>query len=469
MPDNNHVAIMKKKNLFFLLCANFLLIGSLSAKTSQFRLYTAAGGGIHSFLYSVEGGYRENSLGYFVSAGYSKPLNKQWELGIAVQIGSANSLCTLNSVDEENRIDHGNGDIPYIYRIYYTQLKEKQNITYLSVPISFSYKFDLKKKWQLYVSSSINGFFPISSNFKRTAGLIESRGYYPDLGIEFQRIPQHGFFVDGSRQKGNWSCERGLSFGLDLGFSKQIKPDKHVFAGIHFNHSMSNTLKTADNKLVDDQLAYNGLLNSNKIESVVPFCAGLKIGYASDFTKEWEIGEYLAHKSNVLKIKHMKKASEKQYKKKMNAVRKLRSHNSRRMKTSYKPYRNERTRIYTKNRKKVRSESATRTDNTKLGNSIDYQNDTIRITYDLSADRIIFSKAARETLKSKIKTINDNSDFQLIVIINSDIAKTGLIKAQMVQFGILENRIKIYENNQTEIRKIFVPQRKYLVVFVECK
>lgn len=124
---------------------------------------------------------------YAIGVSYVLPIKGASNIGIGVHYGIANrSIESGKFVYSCNTIDDENDNLEY--RAYGNDVKEKQTIHLLEVPIYYQ----LRVK-NLFVNIGPEIAIPIKAEYNTVEGDVVLSGYYPKYNVELTNLPNHGF------------------------------------------------------------------------------------------------------------------------------------------------------------------------------------------------------------------------------------------------------------------------------------
>jgi hypothetical protein len=156
-------------------------------------------------------------LGYFFSG----------NIGISTGIGynSFDSELSLTSYSNKfNATDSENE--PYERRITGSDIKESQNISYLSLPLCINFQVPVGSRFGFYFNTGINLSIPMSKDYS-SGGTFSFSGYYTAYNVLLQNLPDYGFpenspvNTNGNLELKSLNIEALAGAGLQLFISKK--------------------------------------------------------------------------------------------------------------------------------------------------------------------------------------------------------------------------------------------------------
>ena len=114
-------------------------------------------------------------------------------IGLSSGLGfiSCKGQVTLNSYQNKfNTTDSENET--YERQVSGTNIKEMQNIGFLSIPVYLNIRLPLNKKMGLFLQTGIEGTVPLTKNYQ-SSGNFTYKGYYPAYNVLLENLPAYGF------------------------------------------------------------------------------------------------------------------------------------------------------------------------------------------------------------------------------------------------------------------------------------
>jgi len=138
----------------------------------------------------------------------------------------------FNTIDSESE--------SYEIRVTGTDIKELQNIGYLSIPICLNIRIPFGEKIGFFIQPGVNIDVPLSKDYK-SSGTFTYKGYYPAYNVLLENLPDYGF---PSNLNSNDDGELNLkSMGFDAvasaGFDFYIQRKLQIAVAACYNKSLS--------------------------------------------------------------------------------------------------------------------------------------------------------------------------------------------------------------------------------------
>ena len=163
-------------------------------------------------------------------------------IGLSSGIGfiSANGQVTLSSYQNKfNTTDSENET--YERQVSGTNIKEVQNIGFLSVPILLNIRLPLNKKMGFFLQTGIDVLVPITKNY-HSSGTFTYKGYYPAYNVLLENLPAYGFLSNANIATDGKLELKPLCFDAiaTAGFDFSIQKNMQFAIAASYNQSLSN-------------------------------------------------------------------------------------------------------------------------------------------------------------------------------------------------------------------------------------
>ncbi|NEW83368.1 MAG: outer membrane beta-barrel protein [Mariniphaga sp.] len=228
----------------------------------------------------------QNSFGGSFEIGYffSK------SIGISSGIGFSSSKSQLelatyqnkfNTTDSENEV--------YERQVSGTDIKEIQNVGFLTLPVCLNIRLPLSKKMVFFIQTGINLAIPVTKKYL-SSGIFTYKGYYPAYNVILQNLPAYGFpsninsVTDGSLKTKSLNMNALVSAGFDFLIQKNIQLGIAAF----YSKSLSNIsdYPSPDKfQLSSDANQINSLMGGSSKASVQSIGVNVRLRYFLNFSK----------------------------------------------------------------------------------------------------------------------------------------------------------------------------------------
>lgn len=252
------------------------------------KLSAYVGGGLHPVLCSIDGGTSSMGGGIAAGASYSRSVAGPWGVAAGIGIATYSGTSKIDGSIECGTADAiQGGGMPYILCTRFGGLKEKQNVTMLNIPVGATYSVPLPKGMALTASAGLMASITLSAKYKTTEGTVTTSGKYPDLGLEIEDMPEHGFTEYASKYSGKIRTKgAGLGLFAEAGASIPIGTSNAygVYLGAYASYGLTSLSKPGSEKIVrlseneeNNAPDYRGALNSSMSGSAHLMSVGLKV------------------------------------------------------------------------------------------------------------------------------------------------------------------------------------------------
>lgn len=266
---------MMKKIISILAVA--LLVSSVCAQTDRMQLGVNVGGGLNTMLYKVQDGQQKLGGGATFDVNFRYFFNDNWGIGTAVGISSYAAKGIFNSELRDSRYDEVNmRNYEYIARA--DNWQERQNMILFELPIGVYYRTEIANKWNFMAGLGVRLDVPVWSNYMVKDGSYSLSAYYPDLGVEFNNMPQHGLYTQTESLKGkNQLRTVDAQVFADLGFTYNVSNALGLYMGLYAAYGLTNQLQPGADKLfLADN--YQGMFQSTQVDAMHNLSFGVKLG-----------------------------------------------------------------------------------------------------------------------------------------------------------------------------------------------
>jgi hypothetical protein len=262
------------KHIFLSACC-LMMVNITSA---QFSIYGSAG--LSGLKYKVEGSIQNTEIGYGAGIGYSfkivSTVRSAWKAGLALELATYGNKALFSSLSE--KYTQGTDKNKFLFAYSLSDYEEKQFVTMLSIPVTLQYQVGGIIRFCL--SGGIKFGLPISAQATINPGTLEASGEYEYEGQTYTNLPQHGF--------PNGMKLPEAKHNIDLGFSTAATVEtgllvRKFYIGLYLDYGFNNMQKNTDKHLLEyketntSMFAHNSILNTNMVNKINLFCAGLKM------------------------------------------------------------------------------------------------------------------------------------------------------------------------------------------------
>ena len=169
------------------------------------------------------------------------------------------------------------------WRLTFHNFNESQKGTYLNIPIMV--QFTPVSLDKFYTNLGFKVGIPLNGKYEASYTKFTTSGYYPETGAEYTDIDFRGFGEFGENSSKE-DIDLGVAFILsaEFGMKWSLSNSMNLYAGGYIDYGLNNIIKDNKDKEIipykkdnPTNFEYNGLINSNLTDKVVPLAFGLKV------------------------------------------------------------------------------------------------------------------------------------------------------------------------------------------------
>ncbi|WP_335967048.1 OmpA family protein [Galbibacter sp. PAP.153] len=281
------------------LLTGLLLIGVLLGQAQEitFKL----NGGLSGIFYESPVGDGSLGLGGGIGFGYTYFLNDHWgiQTGIEAQYNSNTFELDDGRQVSSNEID--DQESAFEYRVSAVSYKEEQHFYSFAVPLLLQYRGNISSKTGFYIGLGGKVLFPTGQKIKASAQTLSLSGYYPDLDLEINDLPVHGFgTVNNWEDDTSVSLRTSVLLSVEGGLTFKLKGHLQLYTGIYADYGLTDL---QDDKQPQNIVGYspegieevpaNGAMSaqgivekSNYLSAGIQLKLGFKLGKNNEFQEK---------------------------------------------------------------------------------------------------------------------------------------------------------------------------------------
>jgi len=274
-----------------------LLIGSIllaactaRAAEPQHYIDIHAGAGVGSWGYTLNGGTSQIGNSYSAGAGYTWFFLPTVGLQTGLQVTRISSYAWLSKTLEYGPLTDYQGE-QYVHRVAFNNWREQQEAWLLQIPIGlrFAYFAGEESRAGLHASVGVSLTLPVHA-VARTTGAVTHTGWYDCWQIEFHDLPGR-FMTENMDQKSN--IQSGLlpvnaMMYAEIGTAIRLSQRTQMLIAAYAQYGLNDfsAVKRADRVplgFANDANGYTfmpeykGLFGTDKVGSLAPWTAGIKL------------------------------------------------------------------------------------------------------------------------------------------------------------------------------------------------
>lgn len=255
-----------------------LLLSVVHAQKGTDYLTGRLGFGGHSLSYTLAQGSRSGMGGYGVEFGYGRFLTNQIGVQLGFGLEGYGSSSTLDYRQVLSGVIDQGGD-QYEFRTTYQQWKERQRITYLTIPVEGFYRMPVGSHLGVQLSGGVKIGVPLSGSYQSQGGSFTTSGYYSQWNVELSNLPAYGFDTYSGPYSGSLNPGMSLSGLLEAGCVYGKNKHYDLYVGAYMSYGFNHVLGSTNvHPIYTAQGIYQGLFGSDQTGTVKPVAIGIKVG-----------------------------------------------------------------------------------------------------------------------------------------------------------------------------------------------
>ena len=251
------------------------------------QFYVGVQSGIGNLQSDVNGTTAGHRLGSALKAGYIYAISDHFGIGAGVEFaqynqnvsfGRATATLTNYEVDQTGSA--------FDYNVTTVNYNEKQTLEAVQIPLFVQYKRNINKGVDFNFRAGVKYFLPVSYKIKASAASVKGVGYYPDVNLFLDELPEFGF---GSQNNyvanGEYQTKGILMSTFELGFTFEMGTKHSLYTAMFLDTGYGTII---DQNQDESFIGYNptgvtnrkanGLYSTDKDATIKPVAFGLTLG-----------------------------------------------------------------------------------------------------------------------------------------------------------------------------------------------
>lgn len=211
-------------------------------------------GGLSSLKYKTEVGKQESGTGGQFGIDYTYFFSDKLGFSSGLEIALYNAKMKINEFSDKYMVKDIDED-NFEFRTKVNNYEEKQNTTYLNIPLML--RFQTGNKNKLYAATGIKVGIPVGGNYKVNSSTIKNSGYYAEEDYEYttQEFMGFGIFTDRTISD-EIKFKMAFLISVELGFKWKLKEGLYLYTGAYIDYGLNDILNEDKNKRL---VEYNAL------------------------------------------------------------------------------------------------------------------------------------------------------------------------------------------------------------------
>lgn len=218
-----------------ILCCS-TLIGQTKQEVSVY-----GSGGLSTLKYKTTIGKQSNGTGGQFGLGYTYFFSEKLGFNTGMEIALYNAKMELDNSSDKYMTKDIDGD-EFEFRTTVNDYEEKQNATYINIPIIL--QFQTGKKNKIYAAAGGKIGIPVGGNYKINNARVTNSGYYAEEDYEYTTQEFLGFGTF-SRKNMSDDIKYKMAFILsgELGVKWKLKNGLYLYSGAYIDYGLNDVLK----------------------------------------------------------------------------------------------------------------------------------------------------------------------------------------------------------------------------------
>ena len=254
-----------KKFIFIILSHLIMLPVYCDKPAGEISIWGA--GGLSTLHYKLSAGTVKPSTGWDAGISYTTFLSKNWGYGLGLELSRYGAESRLKDYSEtykaiSSSIPEGNeSSNEFEFSTHYTGLKEKQEATYLNIPVFLQYRNSEAPGFYFNIGAKIG--FPIKAVRKTSAETLNTSGYFAYENIHYTNLPEYGFYsIENYRHSTSIDMNLNLMVFIETGVRYRLSKRINLYTGIYAGYGFNNLYPHDKKPLLLYQHDGNNIQNS---------------------------------------------------------------------------------------------------------------------------------------------------------------------------------------------------------------
>lgn len=276
----------------FKIIIGLLPLFSLTTKAQEVTIKLNAGPS--GILYDSSEGNGKSKMGFGLGVGYTYFLNNHWGIATGIEGQYSQNSFNLNNGLTLSSYEVDDQTSAFEYRVSPLN-KEKQHFVSLVIPILVQFRTAISQNTAFYIGAGGKFLLPGKLTVKASADEIQASGYYPDMDLQIDDLPSHGFGkVSNWEDKTTTNLSPSFLLSAETGLNVKLKGNLNLYTGVYVDYGLNDLAKKTENKnLVSYALNDVSMIQANSVagnKNIVQhsnfFAAGIELKLAFSLNKQ---------------------------------------------------------------------------------------------------------------------------------------------------------------------------------------
>lgn len=270
----------------------FFIIGTTAGLSQELTLKINAGPSGISYKSSKGDG----SLGFGAGGGigYTHFFSQHWGLQTGLEVQYNTNSFDLYNGQPLSSFEIDDQGSAFQYTVRPDSYSEDQSFYSVSIPLMLQYRTPISDKTGIYLGLGGKVLFPGDQDIQSRASSLVLSGYYPDLNLEIDDLPAHGFgTLNNFEDKGNAPLKTAVLLSIEGGLHFTLGDHMRLYTGVYADYGLTDLQEKSDGNLVTynpngiDGIATNGVIRTTALADQSPYLsAGVQVKLGFDFRKD---------------------------------------------------------------------------------------------------------------------------------------------------------------------------------------
>ena len=221
--------------------------------------------------------------------GYHYLLDQNWSIGTGINVAVYNGDISIDNYSQKQAAANRETGHAFDFLVSSSKYQETQKVTMINIPLMAQYQYRLDEKMAIYGALGFKVGIPASAKSK-SKGSFTTKGYYPNLDVTYENLPEYGFVTNQPfiEDKTSIKTKAAIMTSAECGMKWRLAETTSLYAGIYVDYGLNNMLneKTVANTNLavyqsnsPDKFAYNTAANLYA-KKMKPFAVGITLRFA---------------------------------------------------------------------------------------------------------------------------------------------------------------------------------------------
>ena len=221
--------------------------------------------------------------------GYQYLFNPNWSIGAGINFSVYQGKMSIKDYHQSQIATNRETGHTFDFEVSSPHYREKQRVMMVTIPVIVQYQYPLDEQKSFYTAFGLKTGIPVSAK-SRSKGNFTTKGYYPNLDVTYEDLPEYGFVTNQPfpENKTTIRLKASVMASAECGMKWRLAGTTSLYTGIYadygFNNMLKNNDKTNKNLVVHQtqspaQFAYHSAAHMYA-RNIKPFAVGVTLRYA---------------------------------------------------------------------------------------------------------------------------------------------------------------------------------------------